>query len=127
MSAERREHDRKITGEVSFSELTSLTNYLQIASQGLVVDASISGFLITIDRNDILLPELRDTLSLQNLIGQHVCLFLSQMNIDLDGHIIRADHLGKGLFEIAIEFTDDVPEYWRACLFDLLPTDGNFM
>ena len=127
MSTEKRTHNRKVTGEVGFSELTSLTNYLQIASAGVVVDASISGFLISLNRDDIVLSELKDTLSLQQLVGQHVCLFLTQMNIDLDGYIIRADHKGKGQFEIAIEFTDDVPEYWRACLYDLLPTDGNFM
>lgn len=46
------------------------------------------------------------------------------MNLDLDGTVNRTLHKGRGNFEIAIEFSRDVPEYWRECLIDLLPAPG---
>ena len=46
------------------------------------------------------------------------------MNLDLDGRVVRASHIGRGAFEIALEFSEDIPEYWRECLVDLLPEPG---
>ena len=126
MKAERRISDRKMIDGVSISELTSLDNYSVIANSGLIVDASSSGFLILIDRNDFASEDLRGGLSLESLTGQQVALFLPQMNLDLDGIITRAKHIGKGQFEVAIQFSMEVPEYWRECLVDLLPDPGEF-
>jgi hypothetical protein len=58
------------------------------------------------------------------LVNQRVVLFLPQMNLDLDGTVMRTKHIGKGQFELGIKFSDDVPEYWRECLIDLLPRPG---
>ncbi len=126
MKAERRISDRKIIDGVSISELTSLDNYNVIANTGLIVDASSSGFLIVIDRSDLASEEYRGGLSLESLNGQQVALFLPQMNLDLDGVITRAKYIGKGQFEVSIQFSMEVPEYWRECLVDLLPDPGEF-
>ena len=80
--------------------------------------------MIQIERKDLLPTDLKSNLSLDSLIGQQVVLFLPQMNLDLDGTVNRTAHKGKGCFEIAIEFSRDVPEYWRECLIDLLPAPG---
>lgn len=127
MRAERRLAERKTVDEIIVSELTSLSNYNVIARAGSIVDASSSGFLLVLNRREIVPTDLRDGMTLESLVGQQVVMFLPQMNLDLDGTVIRADHKGKGRFEVAITFSPDVPEYWRDCLVDLLPAPGEIV
>jgi hypothetical protein len=124
MSANRRVAARKEVEGITVNDLTSVTNYSVIARAGRIVNASNSGFLLEIDRKSLVPKDLRDNLSLESLIGQSMILYLPQMNLDLDGKVMRATHIGKGLFVIALDFAPDVPEYWRDCLVDLLPAPG---
>ncbi len=124
MKAERRFAPRKVVDTIHVAELTSLSSYSVIAREGVIVDASQTGFLVKVDRTSLVPKEYRDNLSLTNLVGHQVVMYLPQMNLDLDGTITRADHVGKGRFEIAITFSADVPEYWRGCLVELLPAQG---
>lgn len=124
MGAERRLAARKEVDAIVVSDITTLSSYKILARQGAVVDASTRGFLLHINREDLVPEELRSNLSLEGLVGQQLVLFLPQMNLDLDGTVMRASHKGKGLFEIAIDFSAEVPEYWRECLIDLLPAPG---
>lgn len=126
MKAERRIQNRKTIDPVRVAELTSLSNYTVIAREGIIADASQSGFLLKIDRKDLVPENFRKNLSLTELVGDQVVMFLPEMNLDLDGHITRANHKGKGIFEIAVSFSQDVPEYWRDCLVELLPAVGEF-
>ena len=87
------------------------------------MEAEIRGPNTVNSRIDI--PEdLKNNLTLDRIIGESVVMFLPQMNLDLDGTIRRAHHKGKGVFEIAVDFSEGVPEYWRECLIDLLPSPG---
>ncbi len=124
MKSDRRYANRKSVEGVQFNDLTSITNYAVLAKSGRIVNASVNGFLIEVNREDLVPGELREHLSLEATLGQQVALYLPQMNLDLDGTITRTTHLGKGVFAIAIDFSYDVPEYWRACLIDLLPAPG---
>lgn len=124
MKAERRFAPRKVVDTIHVAELTSLSSYSVIAREGVIVDASQTGFLVKVDRTSLVPKEYRDNLSLTNLVGHQVVMYLPQMNLDLDGTITRADHIGKGRFEIAITFSADVPEYWRGYLVELLPAPG---
>ena len=124
MTADRRIAARKNVDLIHINELTSLSSYSVIAHTGIIVDASQSGMLLSVERSQLVPKEYKENLTMANLIGHHVAMFLPQMNLDLDGTITRADHVGKGRFEIAITFSDDVPEYWRASLVDLLPAPG---
>ena len=124
MAAERRIAARKIVDYIHVAELTSLSSYSVIAHEGVIVDASQSGMLLRIDRQKLVPKEFRENLAMTGLIGHQVVMYLPQMNLDLDGTVTRADHIGKGRFEIAITFSADVPEYWRDCLVDLLPAPG---
>lgn len=125
MGAERRRvSDRKIIDSIHVSDLTSMNTYGIIARTGRIVDASTSGFLMSIARRDLVPISLKENLTLDSLVGQQVVLFLPEMNLDLDGTITRTAHKGKGQFEVAIEFSDDIPSYWRECLVDLLPKPG---
>lgn len=122
--ANRRTSERKIVDAVDFHELTNLRNPQIIASKGHIIDASASGFLLIFHRDDIKADELRTTLNIDDLLGEHVALFLPQMSIDLDGTVSRTKHLGKGIFEVGVSFSEDTPDYWRECLKDLLPFPG---
>ena len=124
MGAERRMAERKEVDAIVVSDITALKNYNVVAKQGSIVDASTRGFLLHIKREDLIPKDLRTNLSLEGLVGQQLVLFLPQMNLDLDGVVTRAIHKGKGLFQIAVDFSMEVPEYWRECLIDLLPAPG---
>ena len=124
MKLDRRVAARKVVDFIHVNELTSLSSYSVIAREGVIMDASQSGMLLHIERSNLVPKEFRDNLSLANLIGHQVVMYLPQMNLDLDGTITRADHVGKGHFEVAITFSPDVPEYWRDCLVELLPAPG---
>ena len=124
MGAERRMAERKEVDAIVVSYITAITSYNVVARTGAIIDASTRGFLLHIQREDLIPPELRSNLSLEDLVGQQLVLFLPQMNLDLDGTVTRAIHKGKGLFQIAVDFSDEVPEYWRECLIDLLPAPG---
>ena len=126
MREKRRAAERKSVEGIEIYDLTSLSSYTVIARNGKIINASSTGFLVQINRSALVPEELRDNLSLQATIGQSVVLYLPQMNLDLDGTIRRAKHVGKGLFVIAIDFSSDVPEYWRESLVDLLPAPGEF-
>ena len=121
---DKRVAPRKNTEFIQVNDLTHVDNYNVIARFGQIINASASGFLLEIMRSDIVPQELRSTLSLDAILGQQVVLYLPQMNLDLDGKICRANHTGKGKFVIAIEFSAEVPEYWRECLIELLPAQG---
>ena len=124
MKAERRIATRKVVDFIHVNELTSLSIYSVVAREGVIVDASKSGFLLAVDRTQLVPKELRENLDMQSLIGHQVVMFLPQMNLDLDGTVTRAAHVGKGRFEIAVTFSADTPEYWRDCLVELLPAPG---
>ncbi|MGE0528350.1 MAG: hypothetical protein AB7G93_14165 [Bdellovibrionales bacterium] len=127
MKMERRIAARKVVDFIHVTELTSLSNYSVIAREGVIMDASQSGFLVKIQRSQLVPKELRENLSMDHLIGHQVVMYLPQMNLDLDGTVTRAQHIGRGEFEVAVTFSKDVPEYWRDCLVDLLPSPGEIV
>lgn len=121
---DRRVAARKVVDFIHVNEVTSLSSYLVIAHDAVIIDASQSGFLLRIDRSKLVPKEYRENLSMVNLVGQQVVMYLPQMNLDLDGTVTRADHVGKGQFQVACTFSSETPEYWRDCLVELLPAPG---
>jgi hypothetical protein len=124
MSKDRRTASRKDIDFIQVNDLTSVSDYSVIAKSGIIINASSNGFLMEISREDLVPEKLRNNLSLEAAVGQQVVLYLPQMNLDLDGTITRALHKGKGRYRVAIEFSHEVPEYWRDCLIELLPQPG---
>jgi hypothetical protein len=118
---------RKSVGSIPISNLVTLSQYESIARFGHLIDASVSGFLIQIEREDLVPKELRQNLSLESLEGQPITLMIEPMELEISGHIARTKYIGKGTFEIAIDFSQDAPEYWRECLFDLLPSTSEVL
>ena len=121
---ERRYAPRKNLEYISAVELTSLSHFNVFASEAKIVDVSSSGYLLQVSRQHFVQPELRDTLTLDAVVGHQIAMFLPQLNLDLDGTIIRAKHVGKGFFEVAVTFSPETPQFWRECLVELLPAPG---
>ncbi|MBK9324434.1 MAG: hypothetical protein IPM97_16045 [Bdellovibrionaceae bacterium] len=120
----RRIAPRKETSPINVSYLTSLSDFTRIAKNCEIVEASATGLLILVKRDDILPPALRKTLSLDSLIGESIFMHLADMNLEISGTIARTQLLGKKGFHLAIDYSEDSPEYWRECLMDLLPAPG---
>lgn len=118
---EKRSEYRKTLGAIQFEEFTTLENYKVLIKSGYIVDASINGFLIIVQRDE-LFDNLKSNLSLDDLVEKHIALYLPQMQIDLNGYVKRTRHKGNGEFDLYIEFSEDVPDYWRDCLVELLPS-----
>lgn len=124
---EKRRSERKSIEKVKIEDLTALSDYGVIAHHGHIIDASALGFKVEIHRDDLLPEELRSQLNLDILKTEHVALYLPQMDLDLDGRVTRSEHVGNGIFHIAVDFSHTAPEYWRMCLVDLLPEHGEII
>ncbi len=117
----RRIAKRKAVTTVTISNLMTVSQFESIARLGQLVDVSSTGFLINIDRQDLIPKHLRQNLSLDEIEGEPVTLLIDPMELEINGHIARTKYVGEGIFEVAIDFSDDAPEYWRECLYDLIP------
>lgn len=126
MYQKRRVAPRREITPLEVSSVSSLENLAKIARYAEIIEASITGFLLIIKREDLIPAALRKNLNLDDILGQKILLHLPQMNIEISGKITRTKLLGKKGFEIGIDYTEDAPEYWRECLVDLLPAPGEF-
>ncbi len=126
MQANRRVAPRREITPLEVSSVSSMENLAKIARFGEIVEASTTGFLLIVRREDLIPSALRKNLTLESIHGQKVLLHLPQMNIEISGRIARTKLLGKQGFEIGIDYAEDAPEYWRECLVDLLPAPGEF-
>ena len=106
--------------------LTSIDHMTLLARRGWLVEASTTGFLLEIERKDIAPKTFRDSLSLKELEGDKVYLMIDAMNLEVGGIIARTHRVNKDRWQIAIDFREDAPEYWRECLIELLPKPGGF-
>jgi hypothetical protein len=93
----------------------------QVARHGVIVEASMTGFLLHIKRTDLAPKALRETLSLQEIEGDRVYLTIREMGLEIGGTVARTRRMNKETYEVAIDFSKDAPEYWREALFDMLP------
>ena len=103
----------------SFSSAESLQ---KLAKFGQIIEASSTGILIRFKRDDFVDKNLRSNLNIDQLKGQHVFFNIHEMNLEISGKVARTQFQGKDGFVVAVDYTEDSPEYWRECLVDLLPT-----
>ncbi|QDK39395.1 hypothetical protein [Bdellovibrio sp. NC01] len=115
---------RKEVSPIHVSYLTSLDDFAKIAKDCEIVEASSTGLLLLITREDLIPSALRKNLNLDCLIGDRVFMHLEEMNLEVSGVITRTQLLGKKGFYVAVDYSDEAPQYWRECLMDLLPTPG---
>ncbi len=120
----RRSYERRQISPLRVSSLASLDDLTKLARHCDVVEASASGLLLLVPRESLMPSKLRSNLNLDALVGQRVFLKLDEMNLELSGVVSRTRLVGKQGFHIAIDYTEEAPQYWRECLMDLLPNPG---
>jgi len=92
-----------------------------IIKKAIVSQLNTTNFSLIFNVYDLLLPSLKYQLHLHSLWYKNIHTYIPDMEMDLEGKVIGTRHLGKGSFEINIEFFQEVPKYWRECLMDLWP------
>jgi hypothetical protein len=122
----KRVSPRKEVEPIKVAYLASLNNLAKLAKNCDIVEASATGLLLIVQRTDLIPQSLRSNLNLDCLVGNRVYIKLEPMNIEISGEIKRTKFIGKKGFHIALDYSDDAPEYWRECLMDLLPGPGEF-
>ncbi len=115
---------RKQTTPIHVSSLTSLDDFTKIARHADVVEASATGLLLHVSREALIPTALRKNLTLDCLLGDRVFMRLEDMNLEISGIVARTQLMGKAGFLVAVDYSEDAPEYWRECLTELLPKPG---
>lgn len=124
MRSEKRFFERQDIDPLAIQGLIAINDLTPIADGGFLVEASTSGFRLLVDRRNLCDPVLRENLSIGEIEGIQISIFIPAMDLDITGLITRTKYCGDSVFEIGIDYTSDAPEYWRECLCDLLPKPG---
>ncbi len=117
---------RRAIEPMEVASISLLGNFTRLAKKAKLVDVSVTGFLLVIKRHDLIPKMYQATLTIDSLVGSTIIIYLSQMDLTIPGLVIRTKLLGKEGFEVGVDYSSDVPEYWRECLLDLLPSVGEF-
>jgi len=123
-SRKQRSSPRKSLTPVQVSYISSMSDLSKLARNSQIIEASSTGLLIHVERDELVATKLRNNLNIDHLVGERVYLRLNDMNLEISGVVARTKFLGKQGFHIAVDYTDEAPEYWRECLMDLLPSVG---
>ena len=92
-----------------------------IVKKAFISQVSPTGFNLTFNYRDLVPESLKFQLHLHSLWYKNIHMYIPDMEMDLEGKVIGTRHMGKGNFEVNIEFFQEVPQYWGECLFDLWP------
>ncbi len=123
---EKREYNRKLLDPIHVTDIQVIDRFMTLARYGTVLNASATGLLIEVQRND-LSPELQcNELTFDTLRGEDVMMKVVEMSLEIDGKLVRAEETEQGAYEIAIDFAANAPAYWRECFAELLPQRGEF-
>lgn len=123
---EKRKYSRKLLDPIHVMDIQMIDRFMTLARYGTILNASATGLLIAIQRND-LGPEFQHNASTLDAIrGDEVVMKVVEMKLDIDGKIVRTHQTAQGNYEIAIDFAANAPAYWRECFADLLPQRGEF-
>ena len=124
--SERRAAPREKLDPIEIRGLMSLDHMTLLSRSGRIVDASKTGFLMLVDRKDIAPKVFKDSLSLQEIEGDRIILTIDAMNLEMGGVVVRTKRVSKETFEVVVDFSSDAPDYWRECLFEMLPRAADY-
>jgi recombinational DNA repair ATPase RecF len=116
-----RKSARKSVHPLELSRIVLGQSQIQLATGGTLVEISETGFKILLDRKELKPAKFRGQLDLSDLIQEMIWIHLDDLDLILEGTITRTRFLGKGVFEVGVDYSDTAPDYWRECLVDLLP------
>ena len=120
---ERREHERKILDPIHVKDIYGLDRMVSLARLGTLINASATGLLVKVRREDLSPEFFQHHLTPEVIEGETVGMTIVEMDLDIDGRVIRAYYTDEGC-EIAMDFRNNAPAYWREALVDLLPAEG---
>lgn len=112
---------RKEVAEIFVLNIKNVKTQEVLFSRAEVLDISVTGLLLLVKRDEIVALSLRSTLTMSLLHDIRAGFTIEVMDNYIEGIIKRTKSRGRGEFLIAVDFTDDAPEYWRESLVDLLP------
>ena len=118
---DQRTYTRKQLNPIHVIDIQAVDRSVVLARHGTICNASATGMLIEVHYQDLNPDILGHDLPLNTIEGDYVIMKIAEMELDMDGTVIRAHYTRPGVCEIAIDFTDNAPAYWRECLSDLLP------
>jgi hypothetical protein len=121
---EQREYHRKFLAPIHVADIQAVDRSVCLAHYGTIVNASATGLLIHVHAQHLHPEMLEHDLALESVEGDYVTMKIVEMELEIDGTVMRAHHLDQGLCELALDFSDNAPAYWRECLADLLPGLG---
>ena len=124
---DRRQYPRKRLDPIHIAEMKTLDPLIVLAHHGTLLNVSATGLLIRVDRDALSAEIFRHAVPLTTMEGAYVVMQIVEMALEIDGKIVRARQAAPEWCEIAIDFTDNAPEYWRECLADLLPGRGEIV
>jgi len=116
-----RDHTTTVTKGVRASSITLVNEENLIVKKALVSYMGLNGFNLTFNYRDLVAESLKFQLHLHSLWYKNIHVYIPDMEMELEGQVVRTQHLGNGNFEIKIFFFQEVPKYWRECLLDLWP------
>ena len=93
-----------------------------IANKALLTKVTNEGFSITIKRCNLVSPELKCNVGLSPIEGKQISLTIEQMDLNLSGYIVKTYMLGGGNSSMDISFSREYSDYFKDCLFDLIPS-----
>ncbi len=105
-------------------DMHAVDQHLLIAHHGTLVNVSANGLLISMTYQDLNPELLEHDTPFHFLRGEYVTMKIVEMELEIDGTIVRMSREQQGTYELAIDFTDNAPPYWRECLAELLPGVG---
>lgn len=120
----RRSAHRTPIEPLRVSSVCALETLSKICREAEVVEASSTGFRVVVPRKELVPLHLRQSLSLESLVGERILLHFPQMELEMSGTITRTSRTDKDHFELGVDFSEDAPDYWRDCLMELLPRPG---
>jgi hypothetical protein len=120
----RRRYDRKLLDPIHVTDIKAPGKSIILAHRGTILNASAGGLLIRIGHSDLNADILRHTIPLHTLEGGPVVMTILEMALTIEGKVVRTDQVAPEWCDIAIDFTDNAPPYWRECLAELLPSLG---
>ena len=92
-----------------------------LVKKAFVSEVTSKGFKLILNYRDLVSESLKLELDLHSLYHKNIHAYIPDMEMDWAGKVTGSRHLGKGNFEVNIEFFQQEPKYWRECLFDLWP------
>ena len=92
-----------------------------VVKKAFVSNLSPLGFKLVFHNQNFISDSLKFHLHFYALLQKELCMYIPDMEMDLDGIVTDVRYLEDGKWEVSIEFSPSAPQYWRECLCDLWP------